>query len=97
MDIYCPKCAEPWDIDSLHDAAKEFSCTYDEVWKQFKQSGCSALGSKCNIKDDEPRSLKAMASGALMDIMGDDMDGVAATLEDFDYIGLLAEDGLNHV
>lgn len=23
MDIYCPTCGEPWDIDSLHDVATE--------------------------------------------------------------------------
>jgi len=23
MDIYCPKCGEPWEHDSLHDVAQE--------------------------------------------------------------------------
>lgn len=23
MDIYCPKCAEPWELDTLHEEVKE--------------------------------------------------------------------------
>lgn len=96
MDIKCPKCGEPWDMDCIHD---EISDRHpDEPWRiggkhnqalyeqnyygvvlgEFRTNGCSALGSRCN-----PNTTAHPAIGELMDLMGDDVDGAAALMEDF--------------
>jgi hypothetical protein len=30
MDIYCPKCGEPWEIDSLHERINELNSQFGE-------------------------------------------------------------------
>ncbi len=85
MDVYCPKCAEPVDMDYFHDVAAETETTYAVVAGNFRAVGCSAVGFTCSERDTSGR---AAASSALMDLMGDDMDGVAAMLEDAEYMGM---------
>ncbi len=76
MDLLCPQCGEPWDIDELH----ETGLSYEEARLKFRSMGCEVFDSDHNEQiDAEGASL----SGALMDILGDDMDAVAAELEDF--------------
>jgi len=92
MDIYCPRCAEPVELDYLHDVADENAyngvgpTTFNGVRADFASRGCAALGaSECEATG----SLKAQVSAAMFDIMGDDVDGVAAMMDDFDYAGML--------
>ncbi len=98
MDIRCPKCAEPWDPDTLHEEVErrfpgsgglpqeEYSPKYDEVRKDFYSRGCPALlDAQCN-----PETLgsdRARVSSALMGLLGDDVDGLAAMEEEFDLFG----------
>jgi len=86
MDIYCPKCGEPWDLDSIHEIADQDECSFDQARVRFRREGCVALGTS-HSDDTDSGGLRALASGALMDLMGDDMDGVASMLDDFDYVG----------
>ena len=93
----CPKCCEPWDLDSLHDVLDEEHP--DHPWTmtngrtdqaryerdyfnpkvaEFRAKGCAALGSRCNPDTSAPPIV-----GELMDLMGDDVDGVESLLEDF--------------
>lgn len=76
MDLYCPKCAEPWDNDSLHDAAKENGTSYKVVANVFRSEGCVALGSK-HGEGTAPAGI-----AVLYELLGDDMDGAAAEFED---------------
>jgi len=39
----------------------------------------------------EQQSLRGMAMGAIMDILGDDVDGMASMMDDFEYAGMLDE------
>jgi len=74
MDIYCPVCGEPWDVYYIfHDM--------EEPWKtKFRQKqGCPS----CEGVKPEHQPECAFITGELLDIMGDDLDGLAATLEDF--------------
>lgn len=80
MDIYCSKCGEPWEIDSIHDVAEELQFSFDEALKAFKKQGCEILGAS----HGEVNENRAAAVSVLFDIMGDDVDGIAAMLEDFD-------------
>jgi hypothetical protein len=38
MDIYCPRCGEPWDIDSLHDQIVERGYDYEAAKLKFPDS-----------------------------------------------------------
>lgn len=88
MDIRCPRCGEPWDFDTLHEAAAENDSTYEKVAADFRRRGCVALfGDACSPDPNEPvnprTGLKASeAAATLYDLLGDDMDGAAALLED---------------
>ena len=75
MDLNCQICGEPYEhYHVMHDMDKEEQ-------KQFLNGeGCDA----CNgIVPDGGRPDTAQASSILMDLMGDDLDGVAAMMEDF--------------
>lgn len=90
MDIYCPKCREPWDNDCLHDEVESRryageEASYESVKREFFASGCGALreayGSPCN-----PATVgqgRSVVLDELYDLFGDDLDGLSADLEDF--------------
>jgi hypothetical protein len=83
MDIYCPRCAEPYATDSLHDAAAEHGTTFDKVKKAFRLTGCAAI-------IDGPEAARPVCAvdrraalvRATMDLSGDaddwasDLDGL---------------------
>lgn len=93
MDIYCSLCGEPWDNDCLHEEADATGRSYTEVSRDFRIKGCSALaveyGGQCSApstRTDRTFGLTAQdAAGALYDILGDDMDGASAMLEDMGF------------
>lgn len=87
MDVNCPRCAEPWDIDTFHDVADERDSTFTAVQRDFFTRGCGLAfgGKQCEQVD----SLTAQASGVLAELLGDDVDGIAAMLDDFEYMGML--------
>ena len=37
MDIYCPLCGEPWDMDELHEVE---DTDFDTARKRFRRDGC---------------------------------------------------------
>jgi hypothetical protein len=93
MDIYCSHCGEPWDNDSLHDEAEASGRSYTEVARNFRIDGCPALavayGASCSTPStstDRTFGLtRQEASAALYDLLGDDMDGAAAMMEDMGF------------
>jgi hypothetical protein len=88
MDITCGKCAEPTDNDSLHDAVEEgLFANYREAAAAFRSEGCTALGFSHN--ESTMGSFRAMVSDAMMDLLGDDMDGASSIMDDFEYMGML--------
>ena len=87
MDIYCPVCGEPCEIDTLHDAAQETGKTFAEIRDTFQTEGCATAipGFTCTPnKHPERAAMAAM----LADLLGDDIDGIAAAFEDFEELGL---------
>ena len=83
MDLLCPKCSEPWDNDTLHEMVEEGAFpNYDAAAKDFRKNGCETFGSSHNAALAKGRPFAAQAASALYDILGDDMDGAAAMLED---------------
>ena len=106
MDVYCPKCGEPWDVSCFHDArpydmteraGKHFrerfawrlantddakaTARFMAVKDAFFRFGCGEVfcASPCERTD----SLRAEVSRELSYVLGDDVDGIAAMLEDF--------------
>ena len=82
-DILCPRCGEPWDLESLHDVAADEGISFGEVRARFMTKGCAGLagdyfGPIAVCERDEHAATRA----ALADLMGDDVDGYIATLED---------------
>lgn len=119
MDIYCPRCSEPWDIDSIHEAVLEkygewdptavtrqpwgaevrgktvikdprpYEELFNEVRQEFRRIGCAAMDGGTKPTCGEDNSLRSLASATLVDVLGDDIDGVASLLDDFEYGGML--------
>ena len=105
MDIYCPRCAEPFDITEFHTLGEVGSIgfggmvpdnpeanvpegsSYNRAKDAFLQYGCEALGLPQCEKDEY--SAKAAIMSIAADLFGDDLDGLAATMEDYDALGLL--------
>jgi hypothetical protein len=87
MDIYCTRCGEPWDNDTFHDVAAEQKITYKQAIARFRDEGCAGTGwcDPCQPVN----TLRTSATAMLHDILGDDIDGIASLLEDFEYFRLL--------
>lgn len=97
MDLICPKCLEPWDFDTIHEVAKELNSTFENTASRFRTLGCGPTfkdtsfgGSPCEEPTSEKGKDRSAVASALADLLGDDMDGYAAMMEDFD----LTERGL---
>ena len=98
MDIYCPRCAEPWDNEEMHERVAELKAdgdktgqgkepSYDTVVADFRARGCVALGGRpCEPATDPRSKVRAEASAMLMEL--GDMDGAMSDLDDFEALGL---------
>lgn len=104
MDIYCPKCEEPWDMYCINEEAEALAdrdgIPYDKAYRKvqnaFYSIGCNAFPLTmgvdiCNNEaPDEPddgKLSKARAMSTLIDILGDDIDGIASMMDDAIYLG----------
>ena len=76
MDLNCQVCGEPYEHYHVeHEMGKEERKTF------LDGKGCDACHGRVP-KGGRPD--KALASEVLMDFLGDDLDGVAAMMEDFE-------------
>ena len=85
MDIYCPKCGEPWNAEELHYVAEENQTTFPEELAKFSRIGCEVFGEQHADPADQQRAL---AAAVAFELMGDDVDGIASFLEDYEEMGL---------
>lgn len=99
MDIYCSKCAEPWDNDCIHDEVEarrdngDNEATYKRVAREFQVKGCMALATAYGLAEGDceaaPKNdaafMRALIASAAYEINGDDIDGAASTMEDYFY------------
>lgn len=77
MDVYCKRCGEPYDVDSL-----SFDFTSQERKDFHAGISCPA----CKGKEVNARPFVCDLMAAVSDIMGDDIDGLAAAMEDAEYM-----------
>ena len=84
MDIYCHRCGEPWEIDTFHDIADERGETFAVVMSAFQREGCGATGwvAACERATGDGARMRGDLSAALAEMLGDDVDGIAAMMED---------------
>jgi len=101
MDILCTRCGEPWDVYSLtNDMTSEEAnrlkrgegcpCCYgkkpcdEEIPCDICPcyEGLRCTNNKFKVINDEGR----LAQTVIAEILGDDIDGLAATLEDFGLV-----------
>jgi hypothetical protein len=91
MDIFCPKCGEPWDNDELHEVVAErhengdHDASYNSVAREFRGKGCEVFG----CSHGHVSAMAAELAAVAYDMMGDDMDGAASMLDDAQYFGLI--------
>jgi len=79
MDVICTCCGEPWEIDYvLHEEPEGFTRRGALIRACPCCNGARPPGQTARQRDN----LDAIAQVALM--LGDDIDGFAACLEDFD-------------
>lgn len=79
MDIYCPRCGEPWDA---YGARQALDMTREEYNSMMEGTGCPC----CAGKEVEKRPVRAEMSAIARDLSGDDVDGMAADLEDMEFL-----------
>ncbi len=84
MDLICQKCGEPWELDYI---MQELSPEQSAAFRSGKGCQCCDWGKNA----PEGRPLRADAARVVSELLGDDVDGIAATLDDFSYVGLLDE------
>ena len=86
MDIYCPICSEPVDVDEFRYVADERGLPVSQVRSEFYQDGCVALLASCNAST--VGSDRARIAAEVYGLLGDDIDGAAAFLDDIDTLGV---------
>lgn len=82
MDLYCQQCGEPWEhYYVVHEMDPELDGGSKKEFLAGK--GCPS----CHWGKDAPKEkpLVSDAMSAMIDLMGNDLDGVAASLEDFGF------------
>ncbi len=97
-DIYCSKCAEPWDMDTLHEELDyrkhylgepdNYQQAYHSLKAEFYGKGCAAFTFAINepcAPADEASKDRAFISAALYSAFGDDLDGVASEMADLGW------------
>ena len=78
MDLYCKRCGEPRDAYGvLHGDMT------DEERQRFLRG---KDWPSCHGKEVENRPFRAELTAALHEVLGDDIDGLAAELEDAEYM-----------
>ena len=95
MDLYCQKCSEPWDFwhvqSDMDDELEDFADDGTKPSVRFKNGeGCPA----CDWGKKAPKTpnMRAQAMKVTMDLLGDDIDGVAAMMDDFEAMGMLDDE-----
>ena len=73
MDLYCERCGEPWEHYYVM-----YEMTPEEKGAFLRGEHCPS----CKGKEIERRPFRAQVAGALHDVLGDDIDGLAAEMED---------------
>jgi len=90
MDIICPNCCEPWEIDTLHEYAQEaaemfpkLGVTFETVRARFMSQGCGSAFDGWKVTCEPVTKGLGLSFYALGELFGDDVDGYAVFCDDF--------------
>mgnify|MGYP001568827145 CR=1 FL=1 len=72
-DLYCRRCGEPWDMDYVNYEMTPLERVHFKDGK-----GCPT----CFGTEVKERPFRAYLAAALDDVLGDDVDGMVAEMED---------------
>ena len=88
MDLRCHKCGEPFDMDEVSEWDRYFDKDSDSNIHTAKDfhNGVGCPSCDWGRKAPEKPPMLAMAASVLTDLLGDDIDGIAAELEDFELL-----------
>lgn len=77
MDLVCTTCGEPWDMDYvLHEEPESF----ERVGGNITHCPCCETTSQEDISPQQREKLEIIEN--LAELLGDDIDGLAAEIED---------------
>jgi len=76
MDVYCPRCGEPFDA---YEVRHEFK-TIERI-KFWRGAGCPCCINQLTVVP----TPQAAATAALRDTLGDDIDAIASMLDDVGF------------
>jgi len=79
MDLYCKRCGEPWDFLGVTDC---LDMTHSEKDSFLKGDGCPC----CAGKPVEETPLRAQLAAVAQELLGDDLDGLAAVMDDAEFL-----------
>ena len=83
MDLICTCCGEPWDVTYvLHEEPDGF----DRKGGLIRACPCCHGKEPEDMTDDRRSRLQAVAAAA--ELLGDDVDGLAALIDDLDALEL---------
>ncbi len=68
-----------------------YDSNYEIVRSDFYRNGCKAMDGYGSSWCEPKPSLRTDAMSMFIDVMGDDLDGIASMMEDAEYLGLLEE------
>lgn len=83
MDIKCPKCAEPWEVDTIHDYVDAHGSDFDTQYKLFRTKGCGVAFVKWSVKCEPVDSEQTHILAEMADMFGDDVDAYASFVDEF--------------
>jgi len=89
-ELYCQRCDENYDVTYVSQDMDEDHPNDDRDGKKPSERFLAGEGCpSCQWGKEAPEelNLRGMAMGAMSDILGDDLDGVAAMMDDFEYMG----------
>jgi hypothetical protein len=66
-----------------------YDSNYEIVRSDFYRNGCKALTGYSSSHCEPKPSLRTDAMSLFIDVMGDDLDGIASMMEDAEYLGLI--------
>lgn len=66
-----------------------YGSNYDIVRSDFYLNGCKAMTGYGSSWCEPKPSARTDAMSTLIDLMGDDLDGIASMMEDAEYMGLI--------
>lgn len=78
MDLHCTTCGEPWEMELIHEP-DEYGLTVEDS----RIVACDAC--EWHKERGFPLKREAVMASAMHDIMGDDIDGIASTMEDMGF------------